>query len=385
MKLREIERLRGLAVLMVVFTHWNFANRLLPKIPHNLWSGVDLFFVISGYVVTLSLQRLLPSFDGVASFTDAFHRAQWGLKTFYARRFFRILPPVVACVIAHRLLIIGFAEFGSPEGWIAELITFLGGLYNYVKPVNGQDEFGIYWSLSVEEHFYLILPILFVVLRTNDRRLAACAGVSLMTIYFRTISHPVIEMNDLRYYEIMSSHLRFDSLMAGVALALVSGGPTTHAILPKWFMRFLLLPTAMLLLGCLPGAAPNYVMQREGFVALWALAGLLVGFAGLDRGYVLAFPLIGRFFEYLGGRSYVLYLVHYDMMRVDFALRRTNPAYARFVPDLNTDSAAAWRTAVVFSGALVVSEIVRHTVEQPFIRLGRHLTRARSGSSGHTA
>jgi peptidoglycan/LPS O-acetylase OafA/YrhL len=60
MKLREIERLRGVAILMVMCIHSPPICELLPVQIAEMWSGVDLFFVISGYVVSMSFARLSP-------------------------------------------------------------------------------------------------------------------------------------------------------------------------------------------------------------------------------------------------------------------------------------------------------------------------------------
>jgi len=78
--------------------------------------------------------------------------------TFYARRFFRILPAALSAAIAHRVLIDYFPEqFGSTRQWLQEIVAFLGGIYNYFSPATNKSELGVYWSLAVEEHFYLIL------------------------------------------------------------------------------------------------------------------------------------------------------------------------------------------------------------------------------------
>jgi peptidoglycan/LPS O-acetylase OafA/YrhL len=100
-KLREIERLRAVAVLMVMAVHGFIDPGWLPDVARASWSGVDLFFVISGYVVTLSLVRLLPPLDVEASFAASFDRARQALKTFYVRRFFRIMPAALTVMLLH--------------------------------------------------------------------------------------------------------------------------------------------------------------------------------------------------------------------------------------------------------------------------------------------
>ena len=106
---RDIQGLRGVAILAVVIYHADPA--LLP----GGFIGVDLFFVISGFVVTLSLVRLLPPLEGETSFVAAFERAKQALKTFYTRRFFRIMPAALAALLVNRFMMTIFPQsFGTP-------------------------------------------------------------------------------------------------------------------------------------------------------------------------------------------------------------------------------------------------------------------------------
>jgi peptidoglycan/LPS O-acetylase OafA/YrhL len=376
LKLREIERLRACAILLVIFAHWgNDINPLLIPMARNAWSGVDLFFVISGFVVTLSLVRLLPDLGPDASFPAAFEHSKQALKTFYARRFFRILPAALAAAILHRLLIPVFPEqFGTAEQWLREIVAFLGGVYNYYFPAagTGLGQLGVYWSLAVEEHFYLILPMLFVALRTTGKRLGACLAVILVTAFvLRPMGMSEMGGLNVAFYERFSSHFRFDSLMAGVALALVYGGTFGRPILPPWFVRLVIVPACVVLIGCLPGVVAMHVMHRVGFIALYLLSAVLVGYASLDRGYVFSFPLVGRVLEYVGSRSYALYLIHFDLRLADEGLRKRFVAYGAFYS--NNEGGALLHFFVLLAAALLVAEVLHRTIEKPFMRLGRRL------------
>jgi peptidoglycan/LPS O-acetylase OafA/YrhL len=375
MKLREIERLRAIAILMVLVVHWDAPRKMLPGLLYAPWSGVDLFFVISGYVVSLSLMRLLPAIDAVPTFVDAFHASKQALKTFYTRRFFRIMPPALAVMVFSRVMAGVFPQqFGTTREWWEEFFAFFGGLYNYVYPFHYHSfRNGLYWSLAVEEHFYLILPILFVAFRTTNRRLLACAAVAFFSIACRALPKPDVAIESLDAFEKFSSHLRFDSLMAGVAIALVADKVKGKPIMPPWAMRVVILPLVIAIVACLPGAAPAYVMQREGFIALWILSGVLVAYAGMDRGYVLPIPGIARALEYVGSRSFALYLLHVPVVRIEECERAIWHSYANLVPQ---DVAFPWRRAIVL---LVASEILYRLVEKPFIRIGRKLIDAPDG------
>jgi peptidoglycan/LPS O-acetylase OafA/YrhL len=362
---------------MVMVVHWDAAKPFLPEVARMPWTGVDLFFVISGFVVTLSLVRLLPPLEGASSFVAALSEAAPALRTFYARRFFRILPAALAAAILYRELNVVFPEYGALDEWTHEVIAFFGGVYNYgfaFHPANCK--LGVYWSLSVEEHFYLILPVLFVLLRTTDRRLVGCAVVAGVSIACRLL--PVPAGADLHNWEKFSSHLRFDSLMAGVALALLTSRNIGRPIVPRGWIRFLFVPGLLLLVMCLPQTAPDEVLNHVGLVAIWALAACLVSFAAKDRGYVLQFPVVGRVLEVLGARSYALYLLHMAALWIDRSLNTRWPRYAAWIAQDSPH--APWRQLVFLLGvALVLAEILHRVVERPCIALGRRrIDRARS-------
>jgi peptidoglycan/LPS O-acetylase OafA/YrhL len=372
-KLREIERLRGVAILLVMVFHWEALQKLLPDVVTHGWSGVDLFFVISGYVVTLSLVRLLPPIADEQAFVDAFARAKVALRTFYTRRFFRIIPAAVVGLLLDRFLMtLAPQHFGAPFVWIQEVIAFFSGVYNYALPYNPEYQMYVYWSLAVEEHFYLMLPVLFVACRTTNRRLLACLVIGLISISCRALPHPAGLFDD-GGYERLSSHLRFDSLMAGVALALVSvkGAPSPR-LMSKRLMRFVLLPGAAAMIACAPAVIPEHVMHREGFIGLWLLSGLLVGFGSLDSGYVFSFPVVGRVLEHIGTRSYALYLVHTLTGHLETYFGEIWPRYRELVP---ADVEYPWRRAVaLFVLVLVIAELMHRLVERPFMRVGSALT-----------
>jgi peptidoglycan/LPS O-acetylase OafA/YrhL len=258
-------------------------------------------------------------------------------------------------------------------------VAFFGGVYNYTLAYDSTPRIGIYWSLSVEEHFYLLLPLIFLVLRTTSRRLAACAIVAFACAFARRYSHPEVPRPEdyLKY----ASHLRFDSLMSGVAIALVaasSKGQRAAPMMPRWLLRFVILPCCAALVAVLPGAISKDLAIHEGFVGLWLLSGVLVAYAGLDDGYVFSFPVVDRVLEHVGSRSYALYLLHVMVLRLDIAARATSSAYERWFP---LGEEHSWRrTALLFAAALVAAEAMHQFVERPSIALGRRLTEARAGA-----
>ena len=188
MKLREIERLRAFAALMVVFTHTGPNIGVLQSIFGHPRTGVDSFFVISGLVVTRSLLRLLPDLSTVSGIDVAFDQSRAAVRLFYTRRFFRIVPLAVAAVVLQRLLhVLGTPVDGNLDGFWREVFAIFTGVYNYACPNEGYNQFGVYWSLSVEEHFYLLLPLSFLIFRTRSRRVGmAIGGIMFVALIART-------------------------------------------------------------------------------------------------------------------------------------------------------------------------------------------------------
>jgi len=377
MKLREIERLRGVAILMAMSVHSAALAKLLPIQLTQMWSGVDLFFVISGFVVSLSLARLLPSFDGVASFAGAFEASTGALRTFFMRRFFRIMPLAATVMILNRLLAAVYPpSFGHPDQLVEEAVAFFGGALNYTTPFRAHPILEFYWSLSVEEHFYLMLPFIFILCRTTSSRVGAAVLVGLASILARGLLPLPAGANHL--YARFASHLRFDSLMAGVGLAMLVPKLAAEPLMPRRLMRFFVLPVAIFLLGAVPYCVPAPVMEGMGFIPLWALSALLVRFAALDKGYVLEGPVLSRVFEYVGSRSYGLYLVHRLMFRLEDAFGRLIPGYDVWVPG---NGPHPWLKVVVgLAMSFAVTEILYRVVERPLNRLGHALSNPERGA-----
>lgn len=150
-----IQQLRGIAILLVLVQHFSLPNSLIaaftPGIANPGYSGVELFFVISGFVVTQTLQA-----------------NRWSVGYFVSRRVFRLYPPILV-FLAVSLGVVLLAN-SYPEGHVARVIfgapldrfaaqafavltgTFLGTAPIYVN--------GAMWSLSVEFQFYVALAVL---------------------------------------------------------------------------------------------------------------------------------------------------------------------------------------------------------------------------------
>jgi peptidoglycan/LPS O-acetylase OafA/YrhL len=218
-----LDTLRGLAILAVMAFHfWGYGGEnALPAwfepIARCGWMGVDLFFVLSGYLI--GSQLLKPYAAGERP----------GLWGFYRNRMYRILPAYLV-VLAAYYWIPNWPEFdGMAAPW-----KFLTFTYNLVIDFSQQLAFSHVWSLCVEEHFYLLLPLIVLVLmRKPSLRKAAALfagiflfGVAIRSFFLLHTLEPADRAGDSWGMQYMAhiyypTYSRLDGLLDGVALAAV--------------------------------------------------------------------------------------------------------------------------------------------------------------------
>ncbi|CAK6700092.1 acyltransferase family protein [Synechococcus sp. BA-124 BA4] len=207
----EIDGLRALAVLSVILHH--FDSNLLP----SGYLGVDIFFVISGFVITASLAAR-PASKGLGDL----------LLSFYARRVRRILPTLVVCVMITSLLACLFDPLAGVS--LRTGVTSLLGYANlhlrdlstdYFAPPAQLNAFTHTWSLGVEEQFYVIFPVLlwatgFTAARPGGRRrlfrlVALVSLLSLLAFLVLSVRQPIdaFYLMPARFWELGSGCLLY--------------------------------------------------------------------------------------------------------------------------------------------------------------------------------
>jgi peptidoglycan/LPS O-acetylase OafA/YrhL len=326
----ELDGLRAIAILLVLGCHYpGFANRA-HGLPRCGWIGVDIFFVLSGYLIT----TILLGLRGKSS----------PYKTFYSRRFVRILPPylattavlLVAAVYQHwhvwrflgsqlfflqaympeaRAFLLSLVH--HPKGYLMQAPSLLSHAH-MLPPAQGGLQMHLaeapptYWSLSIEEYFYLLwAPI---VLRCSLRSITVIAGfVCLVEMLLRWVNGTM-----LAYFYLFC---RFDALLYGAFLALLFDYWRRNGR-PGWSAKLL---GGIGVAGCAGIAAILFavrpVLGRELRVSplflvlglplfsivVAALIGLLLIHAS-DRWW-LARLLRTRPLRFIGTISYTMYLV----------------------------------------------------------------------------
>ncbi len=214
-RLPALDILRGVAILLVLASHPPLPQETGAMAPLSAflqrigWTGVDLFFVLSGFLI------------GGLLFKEIRTSGKLDLPRFFIRRGFKIWPSYYLLVLAAVLLMLV-----RTHGHIgASLRTMLPNFFHIQNYWPGERPLRQTWSLAVEEHFYLALPILLWFIAARQKRLAralsvvpiVCACVCVFCLLFRWLAaaRPQITGGTNSY----ATHLRLDSLAFGVLIA----------------------------------------------------------------------------------------------------------------------------------------------------------------------
>jgi peptidoglycan/LPS O-acetylase OafA/YrhL len=267
-----VDVLRGIAFLMVFFNH--FGNRF------NLWNysflsrgGVSLFFVISGWLITLIIlkTRDRPDF----------------LTYFYSRRALRIFPAYFVTIVAYAL----YARLFGKHSFFHALPAFL--TFNFSLLPYSSELFDHAWSLAVEERFYLIWPSVCVVCRYL--RVPLIPVLAVLVLFCAGSLFPIPQLADPAWAPLLPA-----SILYGCLLALIGSGSKLQPPAGRW----------RLLLGGLSFGAFLYVGNALGSMyhpVACLFTAIVVWCAGVRSD---VFPRYLRAVARVGEMSYGMYLIH---------------------------------------------------------------------------
>jgi peptidoglycan/LPS O-acetylase OafA/YrhL len=349
-RLPGLDLLRAIAIVWVMLFHSFLVGGLGQEwewLSRYGWMGVDLFFVLSGYLI--GRQVLAPLARG----------APLALRDFYARRAFRILPAFWAVLLLYMVLP-AFREAPGLEPWWKFALFFVNLDIDYTR----NQAFSHAWSLCVEEHFYLVFPLLaaWLTRRADARRVwRLCAAVVGGGIVLRAgvwLHDSALTgarnwfVEDLYY----PTWARLDGLLAGVVLAAV------QVYRPQAWARLADRANVCLLAGfALLALAFWLCRDRVGLLANtlgWPTIALalacLVAAGAQSRGWLGRLRVPGA--AWLATVSYSLYLVHKPIYHlVNVASGDALHGYTAF---------AAYALASVCGGALL-----HYLIERPGLML----------------
>jgi hypothetical protein len=339
---KDIQALRALAVLLVVAYHAN-----LPLV-HGGFLGVDVFFVISGFVITQSLGHSAePTLIGAVA-------------DFYAKRIRRIMPAATLVIIAtvfasyHWLSFITGGHTATDAKWVAAFIGnfhFAAQQLGYFTAALPHSTLQQYWSLAVEEQFYVVWPLLFFAVRGLARLRSERVTIALLVATIASsLTWCVVATHQNATAAFFSPFTRawelaLGALVAVLAPQLVDRAPRLGAgvsvlglvgiLVPVWFLNAA---------SAWPGS--------NAIVPVVATALLITGgtlrLSSRDH-FLVANPVV----QWFGLISYSLYLVHWPVLQI---------------PQQYSYSGAIARSSELelIALSIVIAAAMYYLVEQPF-------------------
>lgn len=356
-RLPGLDTLRAIAIAWVLLFHSYLVGGLgdgYGVLQWSGWMGVDLFFVLSGYLIGTQVFKALHR-TGKLDFT-----------AFYQRRFIRILPAFFVVLALYEV----WPAWSESEG-MQPLWQFLTFTFNLQYNNDDNYAFSHVWSLCVEEHFYLVFPFLAFALTRKPAawKFAAVAavvvlgGMLLRAWLWTHLVAPVggsAEDRGLRYlrYLYYPTWARLDGLVAGVALA------ACGVYRPTWFAWVharvnLLLASGVALLAAsivffMDGARGDFWPCVVGY-PLVALAMMAFVAAGSGGTWFARLKVPGA--SWLASASYSIYLSHKGMFMLTEAALVGHPVEKPLL-----------RFAVYVVATLAGGALLHYAVERPFLR-----------------
>ena len=359
-RLHGLDTLRALAILVVMVFHLqSYLPSFWSAVGNAGWMGVDMFFVLSGFLIGSQLLR--PYLRG----------GKVALTDFYIRRAFRILPAYLVVLLLYFAVPAWRESPGISPPWM-----FLTFTQNFFIDYSVHKAFSFAWSLCVEEHFYLVMPVLVLLLmkRPSFRKtitllaMIAVAGIAVRAYVLFHVLRPVSGTDEfgLAYLEQIyyPTYTRLDGLLVGVSLALMK------VFRPAWWAAVAARGHATTLSGvALLGAAIWLFQERFTSATGVSAWGTVVGFPILSAGLGLLLlssvsrdGLLSRV-RVPGARTvaalaFSLYLTHKEIVHLD---RLMMPSIAR---DPGLVATCVYAVSCVFGAALLYV-----CVERPFMLL----------------
>jgi peptidoglycan/LPS O-acetylase OafA/YrhL len=296
-----LDGLRGIAILAVFFSHFGGGHSIANPLVHAWsviadagWMGVDLFFCLSGFLITGIL----------VDTSKAAHR----VKNFYARRALRIFPLFYGVLVIF-LLLTPVLHLHWQRGHLLYFL-YLGNMVPLIAPAlfSPGPRMGLthLWSLAVEEQFYMLWPFV-VWIMPNRRKLMRLSVVIVVAVFFLRLALVMHHVDPFIIYSMLFT--RADSMICGAILALLVRGPSARTLPVHWVLPLSALCTLALFLAAHSSLHESPLMSSIGYSVIAILSSCLVYCAWLEEHWIarIANHSVLRFF---GRYSYGLYIYH---------------------------------------------------------------------------
>lgn len=358
-RLYGLDSLRAIAIIIVLLFHYMVVVTSEPTFGYVTrigWMGVDLFFVLSGYLIG---NQVLSATAKGQSFS---------LKLFYIRRLLRTLPNYYAVFALYFIFPIALTGSTTEPMW--KFLTFTQNLHFLPGTT-----FSHSWSLCIEEQFYLIFPVVFLFIAKAKKSiafawLAIVAGIVLaiatrIYIWFH-YGQSAMDFRDYYQHIYYSSFTRFDELLPGIAIALLKN---YH---PKAFAKLLsnangLMVSSLVSTGILFYVFPHYHSTEEFgynfFLSTFGYSLVAISFALLTLSALSNNSILGRTrvpgAAQLALWSYAIYLIH-------------KPIFKLMIEPLTQwgiDTKSALGISIIMGLSLACGWLLFLLVETPFMKL----------------
>jgi peptidoglycan/LPS O-acetylase OafA/YrhL len=339
-RLAPLDGIRALAVLAVLAAHASYNHY-----PGG-FLGVEVFFVLSGFLITSLLTR---------EFRDT---GRISRRAFYMRRFLRLGPALVLCLVVAGVLTVFTPRIylaQAPSAWSdLAVVLYVSNWVQYFSP-GALGLLAHTWSLGIEEQFYILWPLLLAValpvLSPRARWQAAAVGMAFFGLVTAATNDVLHQSGSYLYF---ASWVHAPALLAGCALSLYLDQSPGRFFVPLWVGA---LAGAVVLAMSAVVTPVMPFMYNGGFLVADLGAMVLIGHAVTSSGLIarlLAHPVL----TYIGRISYGIYLFHFPVFVWSERFR---------VPHSNSNYLAL--TAFRFGLVIALAAISFHLVEQRFLRL----------------
>ena len=359
-KFYGLDHLRTLAILFVFLFHYFILSggqpTWLPEMAKFGWTGVDLFFVLSGFLISSQLFAQIKQGQNI-SFTS-----------FFTKRFFRIIPAFIVTVA----LYFCFPFFREKES-LPPLWKFLTFTQNIGLDLKDYGTFSHCWSLCVEEHFYLFLPLILILLQfTNKIKKSYWLIIALFLIGFiiRMYSFNQLyipKMEDekgfMYWYKYIyyPTYNRLDGLLVGVSIAgIYQFLPTIWGKISTYGNLFIVLSLAVL-----TGAYFLCDDQMTFSASIFGFPIIAIGYGCMVVGAIsptsFLFKWNSKVTTFIATLSYAIYLTHKGVIHM------THKLLAGFTIDNNLMLLICIATCIAFACLL------HWIIEKPFMKIRNHI------------
>jgi peptidoglycan/LPS O-acetylase OafA/YrhL len=359
----DLDLLRAVSVIAIIIHHANvnlfeWTTPALERFYSYFGGsfGPDLFFAISGFIIARDLIPRLRACNNNEEWLNA-------SLFFWIKRVFRILPSAWFWLAVMLLLCAVFNSSGVFGTFRANFEATIAGVLQVANfrlaAVYGAQPYGasfVYWTLSLEEQFYMLFP--FVI--WFGRRY-------LVYILAAAIVYQLVQPRSL-----VGMMVRTDALMMGILIALWSVRDSYRAVEPvflkarPWLGLLFLSGVTVCLISLSPGDGLFIVPLRWSLIA--PLCGLLVLVASYNGDYLMPNNALKRVLLWVGSRSYAIYLCHIP------AFFATRELMHRLHPDTTFNTDQTWTfTAIATAIILICSELNYRILEVPLRRRGARI------------